>query len=438
MDSIVYYFSLQNILLILLIIAIAIIGVYAINWAFLTLLSFLNRKKNIEPPKIEDWPKVSINLPVYNEKKVIARLLNAVLNLDYPKDKLEIIVIDDSNDGTTQIIKGYEEKYKGLIKLIHRTNRDGFKAGALQLALENSTGEFIAIFDADYTPKPMFLKTLLPYLYMNENIAFVQARIGYLNKNQSWVTKAVALGLDGYCIVDQRARYASNLLAHFSGTNGVFRRKAIESVGSWSCDTLAEDLDLSVRLQLKGWKYVYIPQVACDGEIPPSLSIFRKQQFRWAKGFTECFKKHWRPILKSKSLSLFQKFEAILQLTVFFIYPISIVALALALINYFIFPQSFLNNLWNVYLSPLASTLSVAIYLSPLFMYTITILEVEKLKNKKMELNRLLHMVYLILVGIGIVFTNSLAVIEALIGIKSQFERTPKFGVIDEQLRNHS
>ncbi|MEM3507277.1 MAG: glycosyltransferase, partial [Candidatus Bathyarchaeia archaeon] len=221
-EFIVYYFSLQNILLILLILTIAIISVYAINWVLLTFLSFLNRKKNIESPKIEDWPKVSINLPIYNEEKVIARLLNAVLNLDYPKNKLEIIVIDDSNDSTTQIIKSYEEKYKGLIKFIHRNNRNGFKAGALQLALENSTGEFIAIFDADYVPKPNFLKALLPYLYIEENVAFVQARIGYLNKNQSWVTKAVALGLDGYCFIDQRARYASNLLAHFSGTNGIF------------------------------------------------------------------------------------------------------------------------------------------------------------------------------------------------------------------------
>ncbi|MEM3755200.1 MAG: glycosyltransferase, partial [Candidatus Bathyarchaeia archaeon] len=379
-----------------------------------------------------------INLPIYNEEKVIARLLNAVLNLDYPKNKLEIIVIDDSNDSTTQIIKSYEEKYKGLIKFIHRNNRNGFKAGALQLALENSTGEFIAIFDADYVPKPNFLKALLPYLYIEENVAFVQARIGYLNKNQSWVTKAVALGLDGYCFIDQRARYASNLLAHFSGTNGIFRRKAIESVGGWSCDTLAEDLDLSVRLQLKGWKYVYLPQVVCDGEIPPKLSILKKQQFRWAKGFTECFKKHWKSILKSKSLSLFQKFEAILQLTIFFVYPISIVAIALALINYFIFPQTFLNELWNFYLSPLASALSVIIYFSPLFMYTITIFEAEKFKNKKIGLNRLLHMLYLILVGVGILFTNSLAVIEALIGIKSQFERTPKFGIIDKQLRDNS
>ncbi|MEM2896843.1 MAG: glycosyltransferase [Candidatus Bathyarchaeia archaeon] len=430
-NPIVYHFSLQNIFLILLIILIAIIGLYAINWVFLTLLSILNRKKNAQPPKIEDWPKVSIHLPVYNEKKVIARLLNAILNLDYPKDKLEIVVIDDSDDGTTEIVKRYEKKYRGLIKLIHRTNRHGFKAGALQLALKNSTGKFIAIFDADYVPKPRFFKTLLPYLYTDENVAFVQSRIGYLNKNQSWVTKAVALGLDGYCIIDQRARCASNLLAHFSGTNGIFRREALESVGGWSHDTLAEDLDLSVRLQLKGWKYVYVPQVVCDGEIPPRLSIFRKQQFRWAKGFTECFKKHWKSILKGESLSLFQKIEALLQLTIFFIYPISIAALTLALINYFIFPESFLNKLWNVYLSPLASTLSVIIYLAPLFMYTVAILEVEKLKNRKMELNRLLHIFYLVLVGIGIAFTNSLAVMEALIGMKSQFDRTPKFGAID-------
>lgn len=430
-NSYTYFFSIQGILLILLIIMIMILGIYAINWILLTFLSFLSRKKDIIPPKLKDWPKVSIHLPIYNEKKVVARLLNSIINLDYPKDKLEIIVIDDSNDGTTQIIKAYEEKYKGLIKLIHRTNRDGFKAGALQLALKNSTGEFIAIFDADYMPKPNFLKTLLPYLYIDENIAFVQARIGYLNKNQSWITKAIAIGLDGYCMIDQRARYAFNLLAHFSGTNGIFRRKAIESVGGWSSDTLAEDLDLSVRLQLKGWKYIYVPQVVCDGEIPPKFSIFRKQQFRWAKGFTECFKKHWKSILKEKSLSSFQKIEALLQLTIFFVYPISLLTFILALINHIVFPQSFLNELWEVYLSPLASTLSMIIYLSPLFMYVITIIEVEKLKNKKIELSRLLHILYLALIGVGIALTNSLAVIEALIGIKSPFERTPKFGVID-------
>ena len=244
--------NLQQLVLFLVAMVTGLISIYAFNIWVLSLLSVRGRNKVADPPALDSWPMVSVHLPLFNEERVASRLLDACCKLDYPRDKLEIIAIDDSSDGTTKIAKEFESKNPDLVKVIHREDRSGFKAGALQLALEKSKGDFIALFDADYVPPRNFLRKMVPYLYADEKVAFVQSRWSYLDGQFSWIAKAISLGIDVYAFVDQRARYVGNLLAHFSGTCGVFRRSAMEEVGGWSADTLAEDLDLSIRLHLKG------------------------------------------------------------------------------------------------------------------------------------------------------------------------------------------
>lgn len=265
--------NLQQIVLFMAALVTGLVSVYAFNIWLLTLLSVRSGKKLDNSPSLNAWPKVSIHLPLFNEERVARRLLNSCVKLDYPEDKLEITVIDDSSDATTQIARSFERDYPSIVRVIHREDRTGYKAGALDVAMRNSSGEFIAMFDADYVPPNDFLKKIIPHLYVDEKVAFAQSRWSYLDGQFSWIAKAVSLGIDVYAFVDQRARYVGNLLAHFSGTCGVFRRKAIEDVGGWSADTLAEDLDLSIRLHLNGWKYVYTPTVVCPGEIPPASII---------------------------------------------------------------------------------------------------------------------------------------------------------------------
>ncbi|KON28519.1 hypothetical protein AC481_01095 [miscellaneous Crenarchaeota group archaeon SMTZ-80] len=408
-----------------------IIGIYATNYCLLAIISLRLRKNKLIVPKITKWPTISVHLPIYNEKNVIARLLESCINFDYPKNRFEILVIDDSNDGTTKIVKSYEEKHPNLIRTIHRKRRDGYKAGALQEAFKKSSSEFIAIFDADYVPPKEFLKLMVPFFYNDDKIAFVQARCAYLNRNFSWVTKAISLGIDGYCFVDQKARHSAKLLAHFSGTGGIFRRRAIKSVGGWQSDTLAEDLDLSMRLQLNGWKYNYLPDVICPGEIPPRIKMFIQQQYRWAKGFTQCFLKHWKSVIKCESLTLFQKFEALMQLGTYFIYPFSFIAMLCSVFLFCVFPLNFFfHDFWKLIFGPVISMISAVIYSSPFVFYGTAIFELNRLnKNQTTSLKRIFYIPFL---GIITMLSNTRAILEALWLRNSPFNRTYKYGFIDE------
>jgi cellulose synthase/poly-beta-1,6-N-acetylglucosamine synthase-like glycosyltransferase len=406
------------------------VGIYAVNWCVLAVISIRKKVKSPCPPRIDEWPTVSIHLPVYNESAVVSRLLDSCIRLDYPREKLEILVIDDSTDKTTDIVNDYCSRFPSIIKVIRRHSRQGFKAGALQEALRRSQGEFIAIFDADYVPPPDFLRRIIPYLYISEDIAFVQARVGHLNSHSTWVTKAVSLAIDGYFLVEQRARFAANLLPHFLGTSGVFRRKAIESAGGWSSDTLVEDLDLSIRLQLAGWKHIYVPEVVCSGEVPPTLSVFVRQQMRWAKGFSECLRKYWRTILYHKSLTLFQKIESLFQLACYFIFVLGVVGFFLAIPYYLIFPWSFLlYDYWKCSVATVAIIASVPIYAAPVLIYGLAIAELRKME--KISIRRAFHLGYLAIVGYVVSWAGALAVIDGLTGRRSVFRRTPKFGLVD-------
>ncbi|MGA3405048.1 MAG: glycosyltransferase [Candidatus Bathyarchaeia archaeon] len=422
--------NLQQLVLFTVAMVTGLISIYAFNMWILTLLSVRGRNKLAAPPILETWPKVSVHLPLFNEETVAGRLLDACVKLDYPADKLEIIVMDDSNDGTTtRIAKSFEAKYPNLVRVIHRERRTGFKAGALEVAMRKSTGEFIALFDADYVPPADFLKKMIPHLYLDDRVAFAQSRWSYLDGQFSWIAKAMSLAIDVYAFVDQRARYVGNLLAHFSGTCGVFRRKAIEDAGGWSADTLAEDLDLSIRLHLKGWKYIYVPTVVCPGEIPPSFDNLRHQQYRWAKGYSECLRKHGGAILRSAQLNFFQKMEAILHLSTYFICPLTIIAIVVGLLYYSVFPPSFwLMGFWRYQVALITFLLSLVIYSAPLVASGVTLSEFSQVGV--MKLRRILHLGYLGAIVYGLLFSNSRAVIEGLFSRTSYFYRTPKIGSI--------
>jgi cellulose synthase/poly-beta-1,6-N-acetylglucosamine synthase-like glycosyltransferase len=421
--------NLQQLVLFLVAMVTGLISIYAFNVWVLTLLSLRGKRKVADPPTLDSLPNVSVHLPLFNEERVARRLLDACVKLDYPHDRLEIVAVDDSTDGTTKIAREFEAKYPGLVKVFHREDRTGFKAGALQLAMEHSDGEFIALFDADYVPPRNFLRRMIPYLYVDNKVAFAQSRWSYFDGQFSWIAKAISLGIDVYGFVDQRARYVGNLLAHFSGTCGVFRRSAIEDAGGWSSDTLAEDLDLSIRLHLKGWRYIYVPTVVCPGEIPPSFDNLRHQQFRWAKGFSECLRKHGGAIIRSNRLNFFQKMEALLHLGTYFICPLTIMGVVVALLYYSIFPPSFwLMGFWRDQVALLTFFLSLVIYSAPLVASGVTVSEFSQLGITKVR--RLLHLGYLGALVYGLLFSNTRAVIEGLFSRTSYFYRTPKIGRI--------
>ena len=421
--------NLQQLVLFLVALVTGLISIYAINIWIMSLLSIRGRNKIANPPTIESWPYVSVHLPLFNEERVARRLLTACVALDYPRDKFEVIVVDDSTDSTTAVAREFEAKYPGLVKVIHREDRIGFKAGALQLALEKSAGEVITLFDADYVPPHDFLRKMVPYLYVSDNVAFVQSRWSYLDGQFSWIAKALSLGIDVYAFVDQRARYVGNLLAHFSGTCGVFKRSAIEAVGGWSADTCAEDLDLSIRLHLRGWRYIYVPTVVCPGEIPASFNNLRHQQFRWAKGFSECLRKHAGAIVRSNELNFFQKLEALLHLGTYFICPLTIIAVVVGLLYYALFPPSFwLLGFWRYEVALFTFLLSLVIYSAPVIASGVTLSEFSQVGFAKVR--RLLHLGYLGAIVYGLLLSNTRAVVEGLFSKTASFYRTPKLGLV--------
>ncbi|MCS6788341.1 MAG: glycosyltransferase, partial [Aigarchaeota archaeon] len=318
-----------------------IANVYLLNYVYLALLSF--RKRNdLTTVNVEEWPVVSIHIPVYNERYVIGRLIEAVSNLDYPRDKLQVIIVDDSTDDTSEIIeKTINEKSREGIEFIHlkRPSREGFKAGALQAALNMTRGEFVAIFDADFVPPRDFLKKALEHLLVDERKGVVQVRWEHINRRHSTLTRGQALNLDLHFEVEQKARSAASLFLNFNGTAGVWRKDCVVKAGGWR-SFLAEDLELSVRAQLMGWKVVYIGEPACPGEVPPQIQAAKRQQYRWAYGAIEVAKEHLLSILKS-DVKAAVKLQAILHLTRHVPYLLFLAVLALT-------PIALLLNVYTV------------------------------------------------------------------------------------------
>ena len=281
-----------------------------------------HRAKRLEP---EQLPTVTVQLPIYNEATVVQRLLEEVSRLDYPRDKLEIQVLDDSDDETRVLAESMVDRLRdtGLdIAYVRRTSREGYKAGALDYGLRRSKGELIAIFDADFVPPTDFLLNTVGH-FRQANVGMVQGRWGHLNRDASLLTGLQALMLDGHHLVENRARYSSGCYFNFSGTAGIWRRQAIDDAGGWEHDTLTEDLDLSYRAQLKGWRFVYRPDVVAASELPEDVFAFRAQQYRWAKGTVQTARK-LLPSVMNGPLGRDQRLEALFHLTPHFAYPLMV------------------------------------------------------------------------------------------------------------------
>ncbi len=274
-----------------------------------------------------ELPVVTIQLPIFNESTVVARLLESVAAMDYPQEKLHIQVLDDSTDETVAIARAHVERLRRRgydADYIHRTDRTGYKAGALDHGLASAKGELVAIFDADFVASPDFVRAIVGH-FRDERVACVQARWAHLNRDASLLTRIQALMLDGHHLVENRARYGAGMFFNFSGTGGMWRRAAIEDAGGWQHDTLTEDLDLSYRAQLRGWRFVYRPDVVSPAELPEDVAALRAQQFRWAKGTVQTARKLLKRVLsKDSGLSFAQRTEAFFHLTPHFAYPLMV------------------------------------------------------------------------------------------------------------------
>jgi cellulose synthase/poly-beta-1,6-N-acetylglucosamine synthase-like glycosyltransferase len=290
--------------------------------------------KSLAGPVLTDdqLPVVTVQLPIFNESTVVRRLLQVVARMDYPRDKLQIQVLDDSIDETCEIAKTEVRRLQDQgvdIEYVHRTDRTGYKAGALDNGMATAKGDLIAVFDADFIPNADFARAIVGH-FQDPEVAMVQARWSHLNRDASLLTKIQALMLDGHHLVENRARFGAGLLFNFSGTGGMWRREAIADAGGWQHDTITEDLDLSYRAQLRGWKFIYRPDVVSPAELPEDISALRAQQYRWAKGTVQTARKLLGRILRS-SLTRKQRIEALFHLTPHFAYPLMLVLCLLLL-----------------------------------------------------------------------------------------------------------
>ncbi|MGH9709728.1 MAG: cellulose synthase family protein, partial [Candidatus Acidiferrales bacterium] len=303
-----------------------ILAAYGI-YRYVLVYNFYHYRYNVPgtPPPVKEWPKVTIQLPIYNERYVVERLVDCIAQFDYPHEKLDIQLLDDSTDETQQVARACVERHQQLgvpISYLHRENREGYKAGALHEGLKSARGEFVAIFDADFLPPADFLIRTVPY-FTDPKLGMVQTRWSYINRNYSALTEAEAILLDGHFVIEHGARYRRGSFFNFNGTGGVWRRTAIEDSGGWQHDTLTEDTDLSYRAQLRGWHFLYLPDVDCPSELPVEMNAFKSQQARWAKGLMQTAIKILPRVLRSDEPG-FVKTEAAFHLTANISYPLMV------------------------------------------------------------------------------------------------------------------
>ncbi|MFP4544874.1 MAG: cellulose synthase family protein [Candidatus Kapaibacterium sp.] len=415
---------MESILLIIYFLALSILFGFGIHG--LVLIYYYNKTRNhkhIEHPMPAERPMVTIQLPVFNEYFVVERLIRSVCAINYPKDKLEIQVLDDSTDETVELSRTLVEEFKNKgfnIKLLHRTNRSGFKAGALKEGLAMAEGDFVAIFDADFVPDPEFLNKTIPH-FCNEEIGMVQTRWEHLNSEMSFLTKAQALALDGHFVIEQQVRNKAGFFMNFNGTAGVWRKCCILDAGNWQPDTLTEDLDLSYRAQLKGWKFLFLNDVTSPAELPADINALKTQQFRWTKGAVETAIKMLPQVFKSK-LPMSIKLECFMHLSSNIVFPFIILV---AMLNV---PLVIIKNTVGGF-DEFYSMMSIFVLasISTFLFYTYA--------QKAIHLDwrkRLLLYPVLLAGSMGFAVNNTKAVVEAIIRKKSGFTRTPKQGSVTE------
>ena len=403
----------------LFIIAAILITAYTCNFYYLAFLSG-RRKEKLDIVQI-DAPTITIQLPIYNEKYVAARLVDAVCAMDYPKEKMQIMILDDSDDETVELLENLVNKHqKNGYDIVHvrRGTRKGYKAGALKHAMTFTNTEFVAIFDADFIPPKWYLKKAIPY-FAKPNIGLIQCRWGHLNENYSALTQAQALSLDFHFLIEQRAKSNSHLFMNFNGTAGIWRKECIDDAGGWHTATLVEDLDLSYRAQMKGWKCLFVPNIVVDAELPVQMNGAKRQQFRWAKGSMQCAVKLLFDILVKRKIAIEAKLQVFVQLTRHIVFP-------LMLIQFLTLPILLASDV-NLYIVSILPALTIAAYLAmgP-GAYLLVIHSLWK-KNWKYKAKAL---PYLLIYSIGMSVNNTIAVFDAVIGKKNEFLRTPKYGII--------
>ncbi len=376
----------------------------------------------VTPPRLKQLPLITVQLPIYNERYVVERLIDAVAALDYPPELLQIQVLDDSNDDTTALAAALVAKHRARgvnIEHLHRSDRTGFKAGALAAGLQRARGEFVAIFDADFVPGPQALRAAI-HSFADPGVGMVQMRWLHLNRDYSMLTRVQAVMLDAHFAVDQVARCARGLFFNFNGTAGLWRRQAIEDAGGWQWDTITEDLDLSYRAQLKGWRFVYLHQAGCPSELPVEMTSFKSQQHRWAQGAVQVMKKTL-PSLWRSALPLRIKWEATVHLSSNLAYLLMLLHSAILLL-----PSVYVRQTWDQALP--WWWLDVPLLLLATGSHLVYFLAGQRL-SKAQWIPALPLLPALLAIAIGLSWNNGRAVCKGLRGLDSPFERTPKLGL---------
>ncbi len=408
--------------------SLVMVSMYGLHRYVIVFLYYRHRK-NIPRPagELKELPHVTVQLPMYNERYVARRIIENTCRIDYPRDRFQIQVLDDSTDETCGIARLAVERARAEgfdIEYIHRDDRMGYKAGALENGLKTATGEFITIFDADFVPEPSILRRSMPY-FTDPKVCAVQTRWDHLNRNDSILTRSQAIFLDGHFAIEHVARNRSERFMSFNGTAGTWRREAIRDAGGWQHDTLTEDLDLSYRAQLKGWKFIFLPGLTAPAELPPEMNAFKAQQFRWTKGGAQTTLKLLPKVLLSKA-PLKVKVEAFFHLTGFtmHLYMMMLVVMMFPAMYLRTVPMesgTFLRGAFDIGVFTLATLSAVIFYAA-----------------SQWELHgdwrvMLKYMPVMMALGVGLCVSNTKAIIEALIGKKSEFVRTPKYGVASER-----
>jgi cellulose synthase/poly-beta-1,6-N-acetylglucosamine synthase-like glycosyltransferase len=402
-----------------------ILSIYGLHRYFILFLyyRYYKRRPTPEPPPLapKDYPSVTIQLPIYNEYYVAERVIESMGELDYPAELLTVQVLDDSTDRTREVARAAAERLQrtGItVQYLHRESRDGFKAGALGFGLQHTSDELVAVFDADFMAPPDFLRRVVPY-FQDEKVGMVQSRWGYLNRDYSLLTRLQSILLDGHFVMEHTARHFSGRFFNFNGTGGVFRRRAIEEAGGWDGTTLTEDLDLSYRAQMAGWKFVYVPDLVCRSELPVDIYGFKTQQHRWTKGSIQVGKKLLRPLWRSR-LPLRVKAEATFHLTANVCYLLVVGLSALLPLSLFFRHHLFLGGieLWEILVFAFTTT-SVFVF------YVVSQREIYT--DWKW---RLKDIPFILAFGIGMCINNAWAVSEALLSRNTPFVRTAKYRIV--------
>jgi cellulose synthase/poly-beta-1,6-N-acetylglucosamine synthase-like glycosyltransferase len=426
-DNISYLYSLDAFDWTIIILYFSVLGLLALLGLYRTRLVYqFWRYRHLKPEPLarfseENLPRITVQLPIFNEMYVVERLLESATALDYPRHLLDIQVLDDSTDETVRIAAAEVERYRAAgfdISYIHRADRTGFKAGALENGLRTAKGELIAVFDADFTPRPDCLRQMVDY-FTDARIGMVQMRWSHINASYSLLTRVQEILLDGHFVIEQTARNRTGAFFNFNGTAGMWRREAIEWSGGWQHDTLTEDTDLSFRAQLMGWRFVYLLDSDVPAELPVEMNAFKAQQRRWAKGLVQVGIKLMPRVWRHPQLSRRQKIELFFRLFSNCAAPLMIL---LSLLHLPVLIVRFNQGLFHMLLLDLPLMLFATF--SVISFYGTTILY-----RYPHEKRRLLMIPLIMGMGIGLVFSNTRAVLEALLGIKSSFVRTPKYRV---------